>query len=202
MLPLRGKILNVASATVDKMRANQEITDLIQALGCGIGSDYDDTKLRYEKIIIMTDADVDGAHIASLLMTFFYREMRGMIEHGHLYLAQPPLYRLNQGGKVVYARDDKHKDELMKKELNGRGKVEISRFKGLGEMPAIQLKDTTMDPTQRNLWRVVLPNRKKESDRAEMRSTERLVEALMGRKPELRLEFIQKNAKMAKDLDV
>ncbi len=202
VLPLRGKILNVASATVDKMRANQEITDLIQALGCGIGSDYDDTKLRYEKIIIMTDADVDGAHIASLLMTFFYREMRGMIEHGHLYLAQPPLYRLNQGGKVVYARDDKHKDELMKKELNGRGKVEISRFKGLGEMPAIQLKDTTMDPTQRNLWRVVLPNRKKESDRAEMRSTERLVEALMGRKPELRLEFIQKNAKLAKDLDV
>ena len=202
ILPLRGKILNVASATIDKMRANQEITDLIQALGSGIGSDYDDTKLRYEKIIIMTDADVDGAHIASLLMTFFYREMPGLIENGHLYLAAPPLYRLSQGGKVAYARDDKHKDELMKKEFAGRGKVEISRFKGLGEMPAPQLRETTMNPEKRGLWRVVIPSRKKESERAEFRATEKLVESLMGRKPELRLEYIQKNAKFAKDLDV
>ncbi len=202
VLPLRGKILNVASATVDKMRANQEITDLIQALGSGIGSDYDDSKLRYEKIIIMTDADVDGAHIASLLMTFFYREMPGLIENKHLYLAAPPLYRLSQGGKVLYARDDKHKDELMKKEFAGRGKVEISRFKGLGEMPAPQLRETTMNPQKRGLWRVVIPNRKKDSDRAEFRATEKLVESLMGRKPELRLEYIQKNAKFAKDLDV
>ena len=202
ILPLRGKILNVASATLDKMRANQEITDLIQALGAGIGSDYDDGKLRYEKIIIMTDADVDGAHIASLLMTFFYREMPGLIENGHLYLAAPPLYRLSQGGKVAYARDDKHKDELLKKEFAGRGKVEISRFKGLGEMPAPQLRETTMNPEKRGLWRVVIPSRKKESDRAEFRATEKLVESLMGRKPELRLEYIQKNAKFAKDLDV
>jgi topoisomerase-4 subunit B len=202
VLPLRGKILNVASATVDKMRANQEITDLIQALGAGIGGDYDDRKLRYEKIIIMTDADVDGAHIASLLMTFFYREMPGLIENRHLYLAAPPLYRLSQGGKVIYARDDKHKDELLKKEFNGRGKVEISRFKGLGEMPAAQLRETTMDPGKRGLWRVLMPSRKKESERAEARATEKLVESLMGRKPELRLEFIQKNAKFAKDLDV
>jgi topoisomerase-4 subunit B len=202
ILPLRGKILNVASATLDKMRANQEITDLIQALGAGIGSDYDDGKLRYQKIIIMTDADVDGAHIASLLMTFFYREMPGLIENGHLYLAAPPLYRLSQGGKVAYARDDKHKDELLKKEFAGRGKVEISRFKGLGEMPAPQLRETTMNPEKRGLWRVVIPSRKKESDRAEFRATEKLVESLMGRKPELRLEYIQKNAKFAKDLDV
>jgi len=202
VLPLRGKILNVASATVDKMRANQEITDLIQALGAGIGGEYDDRKLRYEKIIIMTDADVDGAHIASLLMTFFYREMPALIENRHLYLAAPPLYRLSQGGKVMYARDDKHKDELLKKEFNGRGKVEISRFKGLGEMPAVQLRETTMDPGKRGLWRVLMPSRKKESERAEARATEKLVESLMGRKPELRLEFIQKNAKFAKDLDV
>jgi topoisomerase-4 subunit B len=202
VLPLRGKILNVASATVDKMRANQEITDLIQALGAGIGGDYDDRKLRYEKIIIMTDADVDGAHIASLLMTFFYREMPGLIENRHLYLAAPPLYRLSQGGKVLYARDDKHREELLKKEFDGRGKVEVSRFKGLGEMPAAQLRETTMDPRKRGLWRVVMPSRKKDSERADARATEKLVESLMGRKPELRLEFIQKNAKFARDLDV
>jgi len=202
VLPLRGKILNVASATIDKMRANQELTDLIQALGCGLGGDYDDAKLRYEKVIIMTDADVDGAHIASLLMTFFYREMRGLIENGHLYLAQPPLYRLSQGGTVLYARDDAHKDELLATAFNGRGKVEISRFKGLGEMPAAQLKETTMNPEKRALWRVVIPDRRKEEDRAEARKTDQLVESLMGRKPELRLEFIQKNAKFARDLDV
>jgi len=202
VLPLRGKILNVASASIDKMRANQELTDLIQALGCGLGGDYDDGKLRYEKVIIMTDADVDGAHIASLLMTFFYREMPGLIENGHLFLAQPPLYRLSQGGKVIYARDDAHKDELLKSEFSGRGKVEISRFKGLGEMPAVQLKDTTMNPAKRSLWRVVIPNRNDEETRGEARQTAQLVESLMGRKPELRLEYIQKNAKFARDLDV
>jgi topoisomerase-4 subunit B len=202
VLPLRGKVLNVASATIDKMRANQELTDLIQALGCGVGGDYDDAKLRYEKVIIMTDADVDGAHIASLLMTFFYREMRGLIENGHLYLAQPPLYRLSQGGKVLYARDDAHKDELLAAEFTGRGKVEISRFKGLGEMPAMQLKETTMNPQKRALWRVVIPDRRKEEDRSEARKTDQLVESLMGRKPELRLEYIQKNAKFVRELDI
>ena len=202
VLPLRGKILNVASASIDKMRANQELTDLIQALGCGLGSDYAENKLRYEKVVIMTDADVDGAHIASLLMTFFYREMPSLIENGHLYLALPPLYRLSQGGKVIYARDDAHKDELMKAEFNGRGKVEISRFKGLGEMPAQQLRETTMNPARRIMLRVVMPDRRKEEDRAPARETAQLVESLMGRKPELRLEFIQKNARFAQDLDV
>ncbi len=202
VLPLRGKILNVASATVDKMRGNQELADLILALGCGLGGDYDDAKLRYEKVIIMTDADVDGAHIASLLMTFFYREMTGLIENGHLYLAQPPLYRLAQGGKVMYARDDAHKDELMKTEFSGRGKVDISRFKGLGEMPAAQLKETTMNPQKRNLLRVRIPDRNDEETRGDARATASLVESLMGRKPELRLEYIQKNAKFARDLDI
>ena len=151
ILPLRGKILNVASATADKLRANQELTDLTQALGCGAGHNYDAAKLRYDRVIIMTDADVDGAHIASLLLTFFFREMPQLIHDGHLYLAQPPLYRLAQGGDVAYARDDAHKDELMAERFSGRGKVEISRFKGLGEMPPGQLKETTMDPAKRTL---------------------------------------------------
>jgi len=202
VLPLRGKILNVASATIDKMRGNQELSDLILALGCGMGGDYDDAKLRYERVIIMTDADVDGAHIASLLMTFFYREMTGLIENGHLFLAQPPLYRISQGGKVAYARDDAHKDELMKSEFSGRGKVEISRFKGLGEMPAAQLKETTMNPAKRNLLRVMIPDRNAEESRGDARATASLVESLMGRKPELRLEYIQKNARFARDLDI
>jgi topoisomerase-4 subunit B len=156
VLPLRGKILNVASATQDKMKANQEISDISQALGCGLRHQFDIDKLRYERVVIMTDADVDGAHIASLLMTFFYREMPGLIEAGRLYLAQPPLYRLSQGGQTVYARDDKHKDQLLKHRFKGRGKVEISRFKGLGEMPASQLKGTTMSPAKRTLLRVTL----------------------------------------------
>jgi topoisomerase-4 subunit B len=202
VLPLRGKILNVASASADKLTGNQELIDLIQALGCGTRDKYSDDKLRYEKIVIMTDADVDGAHIASLLMTFFYREMPQLIENGHLYLAQPPLYRLNQGGKSAYARDDAHKEELMKKEFNGRGKVEISRFKGLGEMPALQLKETTMDPRKRTLLKVRVPQRYNEEDRAEARETSDLVERLMGRKPELRFQFIQENARFARDLDV
>jgi len=201
VLPLRGKILNVASATVDKMRANQEIRDLIEALGCGIRDSFDDDKLRYEKVIIMTDADVDGAHIASLLMTFFYQEMPGLIENGHLYLACPPLYRINHGQTSVYARDDRHKDELMATAFAGK-KVEISRFKGLGEMPPHQLKETTMDPKTRQLLRVVVPTGLSDDAREDAKDTRRLVDSLMGKKPELRFQFIQERAKFARDLDV
>ena len=199
VLPLRGKILNVASASDDKLRANQEISDLVEALGCGTRDNYTDSALRYDRVIVMTDADVDGAHIASLLMTFFYREMPKLIENGHLFLAVPPLYRISQGGKVIYARDDAHKDELMKTEF-ARGKPEISRFKGLGEMPPGQLKETTMAPKSRILLRVVLPS--KATEGKEARETDRLVERLMGRKPELRFEYIQEHAKFVKDLDV
>jgi topoisomerase IV subunit B len=205
ILPLRGKILNVASASAEKLRNNQELADLIQALGPGTGAGYDDAKLRYERVIIMTDADVDGAHIASLLMTFFYREMPQLIEYGHLYLAMPPLYRLSQGGDTVYARDEAHREELTKNHFTGRGKIETSRFKGLGEMPAAQLKETTMDPATRLLLRVCIPT---EADEARGRNTRQpgstadLVERLMGRKPELRMEFIQKNAARVENLDV
>jgi topoisomerase-4 subunit B len=203
VLPLRGKILNVASASADKLSGNQELVDLIQALGCGTRDKFNLDRLRYEKVIIMTDADVDGAHIASLLMTFFYREMPQLIENGHLFLAQPPLYRLSQGGKVAYARDDAHRDELMKAEFTGKGKVEVSRFKGLGEMPAAQLKETTMDPAKRTLLRVRLPHRHgSDDDRIEARDTADLVERLMGRKPEARFQYIQENARFAHDLDV
>jgi topoisomerase-4 subunit B len=202
VLPLRGKILNVASASADKLKGNQELIDLMQALGCGARDKYDDKRLRYEKIVIMTDADVDGAHIASLLMTFFYREMPGLIENGHLYLAVPPLYRLSQGGTTAYARDDAHKDELMQTIFSGRGKVEISRFKGLGEMPATQLRDTTMKPGWRTLLKVHMPDRYGDGERAEARATQDLVESLMGRKPELRFQFIQENARFARDIDV
>ena len=151
VLPLRGKILNVASAGRDKLAANQQLSDLIQALGCGMSNHYRDEDLRYEKVIIMTDADVDGAHIASLLITFFYRQMPRLIEHGHLFLAIPPLFRLTQGGKTIYARDDAHKDELLKSAFKGNQKVEIGRFKGLGEMMPAQLKETTLDPKRRKL---------------------------------------------------
>jgi topoisomerase-4 subunit B len=202
VLPLRGKILNVASASSDKLSGNQELLDLIQALGCGTRDKFNLERLRYEKVVIMTDADVDGAHIASLLMTFFYREMPGLIEHGRLYLAQPPLFRLSQGGNVAYARDDAHRDELLKGEFSGRGKVEISRFKGLGEMPAAQLKETTMDPAKRTLLQVRMPHRYNEEERAEARETADLVERLMGRKPEARFQYIQENAQFARDLDV
>jgi topoisomerase-4 subunit B len=202
ILPLRGKILNVASASNEKLRGNQEIADLVQALGCPLGREFSSEKMRYERIIIMTDADVDGAHIAALLMTFFYREIPDLITKGHLYLAQPPLYRLQQGGKSAYARDDAHKDELMKKEFSGRGKVEVSRFKGLGEMMPAQLKETTMDPSKRTLLRVVLPNSHDPDQRDDAKVTEDLVEALMGRKAEKRFDFIQENASFAKELDV
>lgn len=195
ILPLRGKILNVASATNDKIKANLELRDLEQALGCGLRDKYRSEDLRYDKVIIMTDADVDGAHIASLLMTFFYREMRQLITDGHLYLAQPPLYRLSQGGKTFYAMDDTHKDKLMETEFNGRGKVDISRFKGLGEMPPAQLKETTMNPANRVLLKVDVPME-------EFGETADRVESLMGKRPELRFSFIQENARYVEDLDV
>jgi topoisomerase-4 subunit B len=204
VLPLRGKILNVASASADKLRANQELMDLIQALGCGTRDKFNLDRLRYERVIIMTDADVDGAHIASLLMTFFYREMPGLIENGRLFLAMPPLYRLTQGATSIYARDDADKDRLLKTAFNGRGKVEISRFKGLGEMPAAQLKETTMDPAKRTLLQVRIPDRygRDEAERAAARRTAELVESLMGRKPELRFSFIQENARFVDNIDV
>ena len=197
ILPLRGKILNVASAGKDKLAQNQQLADLVQALGSGSGAHYRDEDLRYGKIIIMTDADVDGAHIASLLITFFYREMRPLIDNGHLYLAVPPLYRLSHGGKIFYARNDKHRDEIMKKEFHANAKVEVSRFKGLGEMMAAQLKETTMDPKKRTLLRVVLLEDAK-------KDTEKSVERLMGVKAEARFEFIQENAEFADEaaLDV
>ena len=204
VLPLRGKILNVASASADKLRANQELRDLIQALGCGTGKDYREKDLRYDRVIIMTDADVDGAHIAALLMTFFYKEMTGLVADGHLYLAVPPLYRLSQGATTAYAIDDAHKERLMAETFAGRGKVEVSRFKGLGEMPSRQLKDTTMDPAARTLLRVTIPNASDKSQEKAARDARRLVEHLMGRKPELRFRFIQENARFVEegDLDV
>jgi topoisomerase-4 subunit B len=202
VLPLRGKILNVASATTDKLQANQELADLAQALGCGFGRSFDESKLRYERIIIMTDADVDGAHIASLLMTFFYKQMPGLIENGHLYLAMPPLYRLSQGGKTVYARDEAHKEALLASEFRSNAKVEIGRFKGLGEMLPNQLKETTMDPATRQLVQVRIPRHGDEAERREAMHTANLVETLMGRKPEKRFAFIQENAKFVAELDV
>jgi len=202
ILPLRGKILNVASATVDKLKANQELSDLVEALGCGTRKAYDDEALRYEKIIIMTDADVDGAHIASLLMTFFFRETPKLIENGHLYIAMPPLYRIVQGAKAMYARDDAHKDELMETEFTGRGKLEISRFKGLGEMPPAQLKETTMKPDNRILLRVTVPSGNGAEDWDDIHDTEELVESLMGKKPELRYAYIQEHAQFVEDIDV
>ena len=169
ILPLRGKILNVASAGKDKLQQNQQLADLAQALGCGTGAHYREEDLRYGRVIIMTDADVDGAHIASLLITFFYREMRGLIDNGHLYLAVPPLYRLSHGGKNFYARDEKHRDEILKKEFHANAKVEVSRFKGLGEMMAAQLKETTMDPRRRMLLARGPARRGPQKDTAEFR---------------------------------
>jgi topoisomerase-4 subunit B len=194
ILPLRGKILNVASASVDQLRGNKELADLTLALGVETGARYRDEALRYERVIIMTDADVDGAHIASLLITFFYRTMPELIRAGKLYLALPPLYRLSHGGKTEYARDDPHKDELLATTFKGK-KPEIGRFKGLGEMMPAQLKVTTMDPKTRSMARISLP-------RAE-ELVEALVEDLMGRKPETRFRFITENAEFAaEDLDV
>jgi topoisomerase-4 subunit B len=187
ILPLRGKILNVASATREKLAQNQALADLMQALGVAGGAQYRSSDLRYDKIIIMTDADVDGAHIASLLITFFYRQTPKLIEEGHLYLAAPPLYRLTQGGKSLYARDDSHKDALMKSGFSGRGAIEVSRFKGLGEMSMRDLRDTTMDAAKRTLLRVALVE-------ADSEATADAVERLMGSKPEARFAFIQERA--------
>ncbi len=204
VLPLRGKILNVASASADKMKANQEVNDILLALGCGARSQFDPDKLRYERVIIMTDADVDGAHIASLLITFFFQEMPGLIAAGRLYLAQPPLYRLSAGGVTRYARDDAHKDALLASDFKGKSKVEVSRFKGLGEMPAAQLRETTMDPKTRTLLRVVVTEATDPDREGEERLARERVEQLMGRKPELRFAFIQENARFvaADELDV
>ena len=195
VLPLRGKILNVASASADKLRGNKELDDLVQALGCGTGARFDAGALRYERVVIMTDADVDGAHIAALLMTFFYRQMPGLIDAGHLFLAQPPLYRLARGGTTRYARDDADRVRLLESDFSGGGKVEISRFKGLGEMPPAQLKETTMDPARRTLLRV-------EVAEDAGTATARRVEELMGRRPESRLAFIQTHADRVTALDL
>ena len=194
ILPLKGKILNVASASTEKLRQNQELKDLIEALGCGAGQNFNRANLRYERIIIMTDADVDGAHIASLLMTFFYRELPELIRHGHVFLAQPPLYRIVQGAKSLYAMDDAAREKLLKTFKPG-AKLEVSRFKGLGEMPPQVLKETTMDPQKRTLLRITAPP----ESRAE---TSNMVENLMGKRPELRFAFIQENAGTVTDIDI
>ncbi len=195
LLPLRGKILNVLGAASSKMGQNQEINDLCQALGVSMGTKFNVEDLRYDKIIIMTDADVDGAHIASLLMTFFFTQMRPMIDQGHLYLACPPLFRLTQGAHRVYALDEAEKESWMARGLGGRGKIDVSRFKGLGEMDAKDLKETTMDPASRKLIRVTV-------DEDTPGETGDLVERLMGKKPELRFQYIQDNARFVEELDV
>jgi topoisomerase IV subunit B len=194
ILPLRGKILNVGSASREKLSANQQIADLIQALGCGTRTKYREEDLRYERIVIMTDADVDGAHIASLLITFFYQEMPELIRGNHLYLAVPPLYVIRQGAKIVYARDDRHRAELMESEFKGK-KVEIGRFKGLGEMMPAQLKETTMDPAKRTLLRVGI-------DDVDFEGTREAVDNLMGTKADARFRFIQERAAFADNLDI
>jgi topoisomerase-4 subunit B len=188
ILPIRGKILNVASATADKIRANSEIADLILAMGCGTRKDCNADNLRYDRIIIMTDADVDGAHIATLLMTFFFQEMPDIVRRGHLFLAQPPLYRLTAGKESRYARDDAHRAELEATVFKGR-KVEVARFKGLGEMNPQQLRETTMAPESRSLIRITLPG-----EYEQRASVARLVDELMGRNPEHRFNFIQNRA--------
>lgn len=193
ILPLRGKILNVASAGREKLTQNQQLADLLQALGVSPRAAFRIDDLRYDRVIIMTDADVDGAHIASLLITFFYQELPELIRGGHLYLAVPPLYRLSQGAKIAYARDDAHREQLLKSEFKGNGKVEVGRFKGLGEMMPTQLKETTMDPAKRTLLRVEI---------AEGKETPAAVDSLMGNKPEARFRFIQERAEFARDLDI
>ena len=195
LLPLRGKILNVLGAASSKLGSNQEISDLAQALGVGLGTKFNLDDLRYDKVIIMTDADVDGAHIASLLMTFFFTQMRPLIDYGHLYLACPPLFRLTQGSHRVYCIDEVERDTWLNNGLGGRGKTDVSRFKGLGEMDAKDLKETTMDPLSRKLIRVSI-------DDEEPGETSNLVDQLMGKKPELRFQYIQDNAKFADELDI
>ena len=195
LLPLRGKILNVLGAASAKMGQNAEISDLCQALGTGMGTRFRIDDLRYEKIIIMTDADVDGAHIAALLMTFFFTQMRPLIDHGHLYLACPPLFRLTQGARRAYALDEAEKDRLLAAGLGGKGRIDTSRFKGLGEMDAKDLKETTMDPATRRLIRVLI-------DDELPGETGDLVERLMGKRPEMRFDYIQQNARFVEEIDV
>ena len=195
LLPLKGKILNVLGAASAKLHDNSEIRDICEALGVAMGAKFNVDDLRYDKIIIMTDADVDGAHIASLLMTFFFAQMRPLIDKGHLYLACPPLYRLTQGARRIYVADDAEKELMLAKGLGGRGKIDVQRFKGLGEMDAKDLKDTTMNPLTRQLIRVTIV----EEDPGE---TGDLVERLMGKKPELRFQYIQENARFVEELDV
>ncbi|MDU8912418.1 DNA topoisomerase IV subunit B [Aestuariicoccus sp. MJ-SS9] len=195
LLPLKGKILNVLGAASSKLGSNAEISDLCEALGVGMGTKFNVDDLRYDKIIIMTDADVDGAHIASLLMTFFFTQMRPLIDQGHLYLACPPLYRLTQGARRLYVADDAEKEAMLAKGLGGKGKIDVQRFKGLGEMDAKDLKETTMDPKTRKLIRVTI-------DEDEPGETGDLVERLMGKKPELRFQYIQENARFVEELDV
>ena len=195
LLPLKGKILNVLGAASAKLNDNSEIRDICEALGVQMGTRFKVDDLRYEKIIIMTDADVDGAHIASLLMTFFFTQMRPLIDKGHLYLACPPLYRLTQGAKRLYVADDAEKELWLAKGLGGKGKIDVQRFKGLGEMDAKDLKDTTMNPLTRKLIRVSI-------DEDEPGDTSDLVERLMGKKPELRFQYIQENARFVEELDV
>ena len=202
ILPLRGKILNVASASLDKILQNQEIKDMCEALGCGVKENYKEENLRYEKIIIMTDADVDGAHIASLLMTFFYQQMPKLIENGHLFIATPPLYKIVVGANNYYALDDDDKDKILAKVVKGNQKPDISRFKGLGEMSAQQLKETTMDKKNRMLLKVLLPNTNTEEGKEEAFETRRQVERLMGKNPETRFKFIIERAKFVDDLDI
>ncbi|MCP4183756.1 MAG: DNA topoisomerase IV subunit B [Hyphomicrobiales bacterium] len=195
ILPLRGKILNVASATREKIMINQQIGDIILALGVGTRTKYRDSDLRYDRIIIMTDADVDGAHIASLLITFFYQEMPELIHNGHLYLAVPPLYRITQGSKTLYARDEAHRIELLETEFSDNRKIDIGRFKGLGEMMPAQLKETTMDPNKRTVLRVEVPD-------FDVDPTKLRVDELMGNKPEARFKFIQENAEFVEEVDI
>ena len=195
ILPLKGKILNVESATMEKIRRNNEISDLMTALGVDLGKQFDVEDLRYERVVIMTDADVDGAHIAALLITFFYRYTPGLIEAGRLFMALPPLYKITQGGKSMYATDDADKDRLIAEEFNARGKIEIGRFKGLGEMNANQLKDTTMNPASRTLARITI-------DGENLPTTEALVETLMGKRADLRYQYIQDHAQFVDELDV
>src|SRR6185503_14321879 len=191
ILPLRGKILNVASAGAEKMSGNQELSDLALALGVQMGAKFKLDDLRYERVIIMTDADVDGAHIASLLITYFHKQMPQLIRAGRLYLAMPPLYRVTAGKESIYARDDAHKDALVNGEFKGK-KVDISRFKGLGEMMPADLKETTMNPATRTLARVVL------DEKGEV-AFEQLVETLMGKKAEKRFEYIQEHATFVRE---
>ena len=195
ILPLRGKILNVHSASMDKISKNAEINDLMTAMGTGLGRKFDIDDLRYERVVIMTDADVDGAHIAALLITFFYIYMRPLIDQGRLFMAMPPLYKITQGAKTEYAIDDQHKDELIEKVFTGRGKIDIGRFKGLGEMMASQLKDTTMNPKTRKMIQITLDNEN-------LPTTESLVETLMGKRAELRFQYIQDNAQFVEELDI